>query len=80
MQDNWPTNSKRPLHVLSTYDEGPDLVLYYKELMVLEGNPEYARHFNSTDSLSESQGEFLKSQWQQFRNWWQQWEGASHIN
>ena len=26
------------LAVLSAYDEGPDLVLYYKQLMVLEGN------------------------------------------
>jgi 4-hydroxy-tetrahydrodipicolinate synthase len=41
--------------VLSTYDEGPDLVLYYKRLMVLEGNPEYERHFNPTDALSASQ-------------------------
>ena len=64
------------LHVLSTYDEGPDLVLYYKELMVLEGNSEYSRHFNDSDSLSDSQREFLRAQWQQFRNWWQQWEGA----
>ena len=64
------------LHVLSTFDEGPDLVLYYKELMVLEGNPEYARHFNDSDCLSDSQREFLRSQWQQFRNWWGQWEGA----
>jgi dihydrodipicolinate synthase/N-acetylneuraminate lyase len=64
------------LHVLSTYDEGPDLVLYYKELMVLEGNPEYARNFNESDRLSESQREFLRSQWQQFRDWWRQWEGA----
>ena len=29
------------LAVLSTFDEGSDLVLYYKQLMVLEGNPEY---------------------------------------
>jgi 1-pyrroline-4-hydroxy-2-carboxylate deaminase len=64
------------LHVLSKYDEGPDLVLYYKELMVLEGHAAYARHFNATDHLSDSQRGHLHSQWQQFRNWWSQWEGA----
>jgi 1-pyrroline-4-hydroxy-2-carboxylate deaminase len=63
------------LSVLSTYDEGPDLVLYYKHLMVLEGNPEYTHHFNSTDSLSVSQKAFLEQQWKQFRNWWDRWPG-----
>jgi 1-pyrroline-4-hydroxy-2-carboxylate deaminase len=63
------------LAVLSTYDEGPDLVLYYKQLMVLEGNPEYEHHFNSTDKLSISQRAFLEQQWQQFRSWWDNWPG-----
>ncbi len=43
------------IHVLSTFDEGPDLVLYYKELMVLEGHSEYRLHFDETDRLSDSQ-------------------------
>ena len=64
------------LTVLSTFDEGPDLVLYYKYLMVLEGNPEYTHHFNSTDALSPSQKEFIRSQWQLFRQWWTKWPGA----
>ncbi len=64
------------LTVLSTFDEGPDLVLYYKELMVLEGNPEYGRHFNPADALSPSQKAFLHSQWQLFRSWWNQWPGS----
>lgn len=63
------------LTVLSTFDEGPDLVLYYKSLMVLEGNPEYSRHFNPEDALSPSQQEFLHSQWRLFRQWWSQWPG-----
>ncbi len=63
------------LSVLSTYDEGPDLVLYYKDLMVLEGNPEYAHHFNKSDALSGSQRAFLEDQWKTFRNWWQAWPG-----
>lgn len=65
------------LAVLSTYDEGPDLVLYYKELMVLEGHNEYQYQMNPTDKLSESQRGFLHAQWKQFRSWWDQWEGAT---
>jgi dihydrodipicolinate synthase/N-acetylneuraminate lyase len=64
------------LTVLSTYDEGPDLVLYYKYLMVLEGHSEYTHHFNPTDALSASQKEFIRTQWQLFRTWWSQWPGS----
>lgn len=63
------------LRVLSTFDEGPDLVLYYKQLMVLEGHEEYSFHFNETDRLSTSQRDFLASQWRQFKNWWNNWPG-----
>lgn len=66
------------LKVLSTFDEGPDLVLYYKYLMVLEGHPEYEHHFNPSDALSPSQREFLRQQWQLFKTWWSQWPGASN--
>ncbi len=65
------------LTVLSTYDEGPDLVLYYKRLMVLAGNPEYEHHFNSSDALSISQNAFLEQQWNQFQSWWNGWAGKS---
>jgi len=65
------------LAVLSTFDEGPDLVLYYKYLMELEGNPEYALHFNATDALTSSQRTYLKTQWELFRNWWANWPGAN---
>jgi 4-hydroxy-tetrahydrodipicolinate synthase len=65
------------LSVLSTFDEGPDLVLYYKHLMVLEGNPEYQHHFNRTDALSVSQKAFLEQQWMQFRKWWDTWPGRA---
>jgi len=64
------------LAVLSKYDEGPDLVLYYKYLMVLEGNPEYEYHFNSTDRLSPSQQAFIHSQWVQFKSWWNAWSAT----
>lgn len=64
------------LSVLSTFDEGPDLVLYYKELMTLEGNPAYTHHLNNDDRLSPSQRAFLKNQWELFRNWWKNWPGV----
>ena len=61
---------------LSRFDEGPDLVLYYKRLMVLEGNPEYAHHINKSDALSSSQQDFLEAEWKKFREWWSNWRGA----
>lgn len=66
------------ISVLSKYDEGPDLVLYYKHLMVLEGNHEYQHHFNESDGLSKSQRAFLELQWKQFRSWWKSWPGKNH--
>ena len=65
------------LAVVSSCDEGPDLVLYYKQLMVLEGNAEYEHQLNPTDRLSPSQQAQLESQWRQFRNWWDSWPGAA---
>jgi dihydrodipicolinate synthase/N-acetylneuraminate lyase len=65
------------LTVLSLFDEGPDLVLYYKTLMVLEGNPEYEHNFNASDALSASQQEYARAQWELFRQWWANWQGAT---
>lgn len=65
------------LAVLSTYDEGPDLVLYYKQLMVLEGHPAYTHQLNPNDALSPSQRGFLEAQWRQFRAWWDAWPGKA---
>ena len=63
------------LSVLSKFDEGPDLVLYYKELMVLEGYLEFTHQINSSDRLSESQRQYLHGQWRQFKIWWDKWDG-----
>ena len=59
------------LAVLAGFDEGPDLVLYFKRLMVLEENPEYARTLNPDDKLSASQRAHVDSQWMRFRRWWE---------
>jgi dihydrodipicolinate synthase/N-acetylneuraminate lyase len=61
---------------LSLFDEGPDLVLYYKQLMVLEGNPEYTHQLNKSDALSPSQLTTLTTEWKRFREWWSAWGGA----
>jgi len=66
------------LAVLAAYDEGPDLVLYYKHLMVLEGRPEYAHQVHGDDALNPAQRGFLESQWRQFRAWWDSWPGRGH--
>ena len=64
---------ERALHVLSKFDEGPDLVLYYKHLMVLEGHKEYELHLNAGDALTASQCNFASSQLQLFKAWYGQW-------
>lgn len=61
------------LKVLSTFDEGPDLVLFYKYLMVLEGNPEYRLQINPTDRLSPSQETFARDQLALFKAWYADW-------
>ena len=61
------------LKVLSTFDEGPDLVLFYKYLLKLKGEDEYEFHFNNSDKLSESQSIFAKKQFKLFKDWWQNW-------
>jgi dihydrodipicolinate synthase/N-acetylneuraminate lyase len=65
------------LSVLSKFDEGPDLVLYYKYLMVLEGDTAYEHQINSADTLSASQREFCRAQWELFKKWWANWLGAA---
>lgn len=61
------------LNVLSTFDDGVDLVLFYKYLMLLEGNSEYEMHFNPTDALSESQKTFARNQFKLFKTWYASW-------
>ncbi|MDE0421486.1 MAG: dihydrodipicolinate synthase family protein [Gammaproteobacteria bacterium] len=63
------------LSVLARFDEGPDLVLYFKRLMVLEGNPEYANALNPDDELSPSQRAHVDRHWARFRQWWDSWGG-----
>ena len=66
------------LMVLSTFDEGPDLVLYYKYLLFLRGESEYEFHFNIFDELSQSQKSFAENHLKLFERWWDGWEGKNH--
>ena len=61
------------LAVLSKFDEGADLVLFFKYLMELNGDAEYALHFNETDALSDSQKGFAAAQLALFRTWYADW-------
>ncbi|MDN5788949.1 MAG: dihydrodipicolinate synthase family protein, partial [Pseudorhodobacter sp.] len=61
------------LAVLSKFDEGVDLVLFFKYLLVLQGDPEYTLHFIETDELSESQKGFAKRQLELFKTWYAEW-------
>ena len=64
---------EQALAVLSSFDEGPDLVLYYKYMMVLKGDKEYTLHFNETDALSESQRGYVEAQLKLFDTWYAEW-------
>lgn len=66
------------LRELSRFDEGPDLVLYYKYLLVLLGDSDYELHFNETDRLSSSQRHYAESQLKLFQKWWSEWPGKSY--
>ncbi|MUT52164.1 dihydrodipicolinate synthase family protein [Pseudomonas capeferrum] len=68
------------LAVLSSFDEGCDLVLYYKHLMVLNGNPEYALHFNETDALTDAQRHYAEQQYALFRAWYADWSAANNVD
>ncbi len=62
------------LAVLSSFDEGPDLVLYYKYLLLLNGEDEYEFHFNETDYLIDSQKHYIEQQYSLFKVWFDDWK------
>ncbi len=66
------------LNVLSSFDEGTDLVLYYKHLMVLGGDQEYALHFYETDALSDAQRNYAETQYRLFRQWYANWSAENN--
>jgi 4-hydroxy-tetrahydrodipicolinate synthase len=67
------------LHELAKVDAGPDLVLYFKHMMILRGNPEYAVHFTPTDRLSPSQQGWIEAQLKLFDTWYADWSRAPEL-
>ncbi len=65
------------LITLSTWDAGPDLVLFFKYLLVLNGEKEYELHFNETDALSPAQRRFAEQSLKRFRTWYAAWSEAA---
>jgi 1-pyrroline-4-hydroxy-2-carboxylate deaminase len=61
---------EQALGVLSSFDEGADLVLYYKYLLELEGFKGYDTHFVASDKLSASQKHYAKTQLHLFKTWY----------
>ena len=61
---------------LSIFDEGVDLVLYFKHLMTLRGHREFKFNLNASDALSGSQQRFAARRLETFLAWYAQWPGA----
>ncbi len=67
------------LKVLSTFDEGPDLTLYYRLLAVLAGDSEYAAPADPHDRLSSAQHAYAESQWKLFQSWYGDWAESAPV-
>lgn len=61
------------LSVLASFDEGPELVLFFKYLLELNGEPEYRLHFNATDELTNAQKRYCEQQYALFKAWFRDW-------
>ncbi|MBB1272228.1 dihydrodipicolinate synthase family protein [Psychromonas sp. SR45-3] len=59
--------------VLASFDEGPELVLFFKYLLVLNGEKEYDLHFNESDKLNAEQRGYCEKQYKLFKQWFAQW-------
>jgi 1-pyrroline-4-hydroxy-2-carboxylate deaminase len=68
---------EQAIAVLSAFDEGPDLVLYFKHLMVLKGDQAYALNINKSDALTDSQRRYAEAQFSLFNTWYAQWSQLS---
>ena len=64
------------MQVLSEVDAGPDLVLFFKHMMVLKGDDAYRLQFNASDALTPSQEGFITQQFHMFNAWYADWKAA----
>ncbi|WP_371170488.1 dihydrodipicolinate synthase family protein [Aliiroseovarius sp. 2305UL8-7] len=67
------------LGVLSSFDEGPDLVLYYKHLMVMTGDNAYRIQFNESDQLTDAQRNYAEVQFRLFQSWYADWSAQGGV-
>ena len=61
------------MQVLAEVDAGPDLVLFFKHMMVLKGDEGFRLQFNESDALSASQKGFVEAQFHMFNAWYADW-------
>ncbi len=61
------------------FDEGPDLVLYFKYLLTLLGGKAMNIISTPSDQLSKSQAGFAASQLAAFKAWWQNWGRSAYL-
>ncbi|MCC5987926.1 MAG: dihydrodipicolinate synthase family protein [Pararhodobacter sp.] len=61
------------MQVLSSFDEEVDLVLYYKHMLAVLGEKEFALNINPTDRLSPAQAGYAEAQLDLFRRWYADW-------
>lgn len=61
------------LKVLSTFDEGPDLTLYYRAIAVMEGITSLAKPMDAHDQLTAAQHQYAHDQWSLFKSWYESW-------
>ena len=63
------------LRVLAKFDEGENLVLYYKYLMGLAGHKGYEYAADPTDKLKESHMGYAQRAYETFLAFWENWSG-----
>ena len=67
------------MQVLSKVDAGPDLVLFFKHMLVLQGDDAYRLHFNESDALLPSQKGFVEKQFALFNAWYSDWSQQPNV-
>ncbi|MEM8912873.1 MAG: dihydrodipicolinate synthase family protein [Planctomycetota bacterium] len=65
------------LKVLSTFDEGPDLTLYYRAIATFEGDESLSAPLDAHDHLTASQHQYARDQWELFKRWYADWRQAT---
>ena len=61
---------------LSEFDEGSDLVLYFKYLSELRDGNSYGGSLHRSDALTAAQRGYAASRLRRFELWWADWEGV----